>query len=229
MGDLYRSGVYLERAPGYHVEDSPWKVQQILRLLGLVSPKPKSVCDIGCGAGHILKLLQSHLPPGAVLHGYDISPHGIELCKQHENPTLRYFCQDLTTTDVEPYDLLLAMDVMEHVEDYIGFLRKIRDKAEFKMFHIPLEFTSRWAWFPRTILLHREQVGHLHYFNRETALATLETAGYTIVDSLYTPSYRLSVSVVGRRENLIRSLFRVTSENVRAHVLGGYSLLVLAK
>ena len=72
-------------------------------------------------------------------------------------------------------------------------------------------------------------MGHLHYFNRETALATLETAGYTIVDSLYTPSYRLSMSVVGRRENLIRSLFRVTSENVRAHVLGGYSLLVLAK
>ncbi len=163
------------------------------------------------------------------MHGYDISSRGIEMCKQHEQGGLKYFCEDLTTHEVKPYDLLLAMDVVEHVEDYIGFLRKIRTKANYKMFHIPLEMTARNAWFPSTILLHRKQVGHIHYFNRETALATLESAGYTICDAIYTPVHEQSAAIIGRRENLIRSLFHFASDDTTAHVIGGYSLMVLAK
>lgn len=227
MQDLYRSGTYVDNVPAFHTEDAAWKVQQIRRLIGRVNPH--SVCDVGCGAGLILKLLQPHLPADAILHGYDISSRGIEIAKQHEQGGLRYFCEDLTALDVQPYDLLLAMDVFEHVEDYIGFLRKLRPKANFKMFHIPLEMTARNAWFPGTILHHREQVGHIHYFNRETALATLESAGYTICDAIYTPAYEQSTAVIGRRENLIRSLFRFASDDLTAHVIGGYSLMVLAQ
>jgi predicted TPR repeat methyltransferase len=225
--DLYRSGAYLDHVPDFHTADSAWKVKHILRLIGRVNPH--SVCDIGCGAGLILKLLQPNLPPNTVLHGYDISSRGIELCKQHEQGGLRYFCQDLTTAEVEPYDLLLAMDVFEHVEDYIGFLRKIRDKAKYKIFHIPLEFSMRSAWSSAGIMNQREVVGHLHYFNRVTALATLETAGYKIVESFYTPAFEQAASVAGRREALLRALFQFASDDLSSRVLGGYSMMVLAQ
>ena len=35
----------------------------------------------------------------------------------------------------------------------------------------------------------REQFGHLHYFSKETALATLTDAGYEVVDYSYTDDY----------------------------------------
>ncbi len=74
MEDLYRSGEYVERVPALHAEDSGWKVSHIVKLTRRLHPK--SVCDVGCGAGLILHLLQKELPTGTTLHGYDISPRG---------------------------------------------------------------------------------------------------------------------------------------------------------
>ena len=39
------------------------------------------------------------------------------------------------------FDLLLMLDVFEHVEDYIGLLRAVRSKAKQKLFHIPLDLS----------------------------------------------------------------------------------------
>ena len=32
-GSIYSDGSYLESNPGWHAEDSPWKAQQVLRML----------------------------------------------------------------------------------------------------------------------------------------------------------------------------------------------------
>jgi len=35
----------------------------------------------------------------------------------------------------------MAIRLFEHVEDYLGFLRKMKTKATFKVFHIPLDLS----------------------------------------------------------------------------------------
>jgi SAM-dependent methyltransferase len=229
LADLYRSGAYCEMNPELHAGDSPGKVQHILTMLHRRNLSPRSVCEVGCGAGRILALLQPHLAPESLLHGYDIAPRAVELCRQLENERLRYFCRDLPEADREPYDLLLCIDVVEHVPDYIGFLASLRARGVFKIFHIPLEMCARYAAFSGPILTNRSQAGHLHYFNRETALATLRDTGYEVVDWFYTPAYKPHLPTAGRRERLLRMLFRFVSDDLNARVLGGYSLLVLAK
>ncbi|MFB3778589.1 MAG: class I SAM-dependent methyltransferase [Bryobacteraceae bacterium] len=226
---VYRTGAYCEQNPDLHAGDSPWKVRQILEMLQRHGLRPMTVCDVGCGAGHILRLLQPHLPPEAALRGYDISPPAIQLSRQFENDRLRFSCQDYLSDDFGTSDLLLCIDVLEHVPDYLGFLAQLRTRATLKIFHIPLEMCARSALCSRSILRNRAETGHLHYFNLDTALVTLRDTGYKVIDSFYTPSFRLSLNTAGRKERLLRTLFRVTSRDFEARVLGGYSLLALAE
>ena len=77
------------------------------------------------------------------------------------------------------------MDVFEHVDDYLGFLKLCKNKAKHTIFHIPLDLSAS-AILRNRLMAVRKSVGHLHYFMKETALATLVDAGYEIIDSFYT-------------------------------------------
>jgi hypothetical protein len=77
------------------------------------------------------------------------------------------------------------MDVFEHIEDYLGFLRTIRSKADYKIFHIPLDLTVV-SVLCGEMTKRRMTDGHLHYFSQETAIATLKDCGYEIIDGFLT-------------------------------------------
>ena len=129
------------------------------------------------------------------------------------------------------FDLAMAIDVFEHVEDYFGFLRKLRTKATWKVFHIPLELSAQMVFRARPLVDARRSVGHIHHFSKETALATLEDCGYRVIDHSYT-SGRTELGNLGWKTQLLKwprqALYRVNPD-AAARVLGGYSLLVLAE
>ncbi len=79
-----------------------------------------------------------------------------------------------------------AVDVFEHVEDYIGFLRKVARLARYGIFHIPLDISVQ-SILRDLPMNNRRTAGHLHYFMKDTALATLDYAGLEILDWFYTP------------------------------------------
>jgi 2-polyprenyl-3-methyl-5-hydroxy-6-metoxy-1,4-benzoquinol methylase len=227
---IYETGEYVERNPTYHVEDSSWKARHILSLIEKNSLEPRTICEIGCGAGEILKQLQSSLPANTDFFGYDISPQAIELCRPRANQRLQFHCADLISADTPAFDLLLCIDVFEHVQDYIGFLRDLRRKARYKVFHIPLDMSAQWVLRGQPILREREQAGHLHYFMKDTALAALRDSGYEILDWTYTPgAIDNPRSIKARLASWPRRLMMNVSRDFTVRLLGGYSLLVLAK
>ena len=164
------------------------------------------------------------------MDGYDISPGAIKLSKLRENDRLKFYCEDLLENEIEKYDLLLCIDVIEHVEDYLGFLEKVKDKATCKIFHIPLDMCVLMVIFGKELLKTRTDVGHLHYFMKETALASLEDSGYEIIDYFYTNS-ALDFADSWRTHliNIFRRTFSLVSKDLAAHLFGGYPLIVLAK
>jgi len=227
---IYQTGEYVEKNPTYHVEDSPWKAAQVLMLIEKHHLTPRTICEVGCGAGEILRQLQLILPDNTRFCGYEISPQAFALCRERENDRLHFFCEDLIAGEGAAFDLLLCLDVFEHVEDYFGFLRGLRGKATHKIFHIPLDLSVQWVWRCRPIMREREQGGHLHYFTKETALATLRDAGYEVVDWCYTPGALANPrSVKARLASWPRRLLSALNQDQVVRVLGGYSLLVLAK
>lgn len=58
---MYIDGAYLEKNPLWHVDESSFKAKHILRMLQENHLQPKSICEVGCGAGEVLKLLQPSL------------------------------------------------------------------------------------------------------------------------------------------------------------------------
>jgi hypothetical protein len=227
---MYQTGEYLNKNPTYHVEDSAWKADQILSMMQKHDLHPRTICEVGCGAGEILKQLQTRLPPDTRLFGYEISPQAIALCRERENEGLRFFCEDLLAAENKCFDLLLCLDVFEHVEDYLRFLRGLQGKGELKLFHIPLDLSVQWVWRQRPIMREREQAGHLHYFMKETALATLQDAGYEVIDWCYTPGAIANPrSVKAKLASLPRRLLSAINQDLVVRILGGYSLLVLAR
>jgi ubiquinone/menaquinone biosynthesis C-methylase UbiE len=73
---LYVEGEYLAKNPGWHVEESAWKARQVVRALRRNDVAPKTICDVGCGAGEVLRQLQASLDSDCRFWGYDISPQG---------------------------------------------------------------------------------------------------------------------------------------------------------
>ncbi len=231
MEDCYTQGDYIARNPTWHAEDSAWKAKHILRMIGKNDLRPNTVCEVGCGAGEILNQLYLELPDHIAFIGYEISPQAYELASQKAKERLQFH---LNNFEDEPdcfFDLLLVVDVVEHVEDYFGFLRALRGKAEHKIFHIPLDISVQRVLWGTPILRRRRDVGHIHYFTKETALATLQDTGYEIVDHFYTGG-----SLELPEKSLMYSLgkwplrlARLLNQDMAVRILGGHSLMVLAR
>lgn len=228
---IYRDGSYLKLNPSWHIEESPFKVRQIQRMIKRQNLAPRTVCDVGCGAGLVLSELQPHLPPDCVCWGYDVSPDALALCAKAESANLHFRLCDIRRDEGgATFDLLLMLDVFEHVEDYIGLIRAVRPKAKQKLFHIPLDLSVQAVLRKNGLLLRRDHHAHLHYFTRETALRTLTDVGYTIVDYFYTPRcIELGDLLVQRILRMPRQISFALFPDLTVRVLGGYSLMVLAE
>ncbi len=227
------------RNPTWHAEDSPWKARQIHRMLQRNDIRPRFVCEVGCGAGEVLAQLRPLMTREVVFRGYEISPQAYELCRKREKPNLAYELKDILAEDNGYFDVVLAIDVFEHVEDYMGFLRRLRGKGRYKIFHVPLDLSVNKVLRSHLLMRARRETGHLHYFNRETALAALEDTGYQILDWFYTPwRIELRESPPGiwaaamknfRPGRVIRQVLYRINKDLAVRMLGGFSLMVLAK
>lgn len=230
MESIYTDGTYLRNNPDWHVDDSPWKAKHIATMLERHGIVPQTVCEIGCGAGEVLRALSADLPASTRFFGYEISPEAYEICKRKSSERLSFRFADLLDDEAARFDVVMAIDVFEHVEDYFGFLRKLRAKGQYKIFHVPLELSAQQVMRGTPLIDARRSVGHIHHFSKETALATLQDCGYRVIDHFYT-SGRTELGGLGWKSQLLRlprqALYRV-SPDAAARVLGGYSLLVLA-
>jgi hypothetical protein len=130
------------------------------------------------------------------------------------------------------FDILLVVDVFEHVPDYMGFVAKCKSKAEFKIFHIPLDIHVS-SVLRNAFIKNRYTIGHIHYFTAESAIDTLRDTGHEVLDSVYTNVafglFKEHPSVKRAVANVPRWLFSKLSVPFAARVLGGYSLLVLTR
>ena len=126
----------------------------------------------------------------------------------------------------------MIIDVFEHVPDYLGFVEKCREKATYKIYHIPLDIHVS-SVFRNSFLRNRYTIGHIHYFTADSAISALRDTGHEIIDCFYTngavglfkehPSFKKAIA------NVPRWLLSKFNLPFTARLLGGYSLLVLTK
>lgn len=225
---IYTDGTYLRLTRGeWGRANGPLKAGWILRMLKM-HPEiyVHRICEIGCGVGAILHELRSKLP-SSELRGYEISPQAHELSLSFADARCQFICGS-AFDDNEKFDLVLALDVAEHVEDCFAFLRQTREKGRFQIYHIPIEahvsaiLRGSNAW---------DTVGHIHLFTLETAIRTLQHTGHRIIDSFVTDGILKSPyrNLKSRIANVARAPLGIINKKLAARLLGGYSLLVLTE
>ncbi|MGH8403537.1 MAG: class I SAM-dependent methyltransferase, partial [Gammaproteobacteria bacterium] len=108
--NMYMDGGYLEKNPLWHADESPFKVTQILQMLQTNHLHAKTICEVGCGAGEVLKLLQERMDSTCQFWGYDISPQALKIGQSKANERLQFKLADISQEVNTFFDLILVLD-----------------------------------------------------------------------------------------------------------------------
>ncbi len=229
VSSRYLDGEYAARNPHWDAEDAPWKSGRIIALLERHGLRPRRITEVGCGAGGVLAELRRALPD-ASLAGIDIAPGAEKLWPQHAWAKIEFSIGDFLATDRES-DVILLLDVIEHLENPFEYLVRIRSRAPLFILHFPLDLSAVSVFRESPLLFVREKVGHVHYFTRGLVLALMQECGYEVLEASYTgaafsaPQRSWKTRIAG----LARRAARVLGTDRSVRLLGGETLIVLAR
>lgn len=150
---------------------------RVATLLALVREEPVgSLVDLGCGGGMLLREIEARLP-GVELAGLDLSRRQIEE-NRHGTSTIRWDVVDLeqpidaSTGLVGRWDVVVASEILEHLDEPAAFLRNALRLAASGSGRLLL--TTQSGPVRET----ERRVGHRQHFTRDGLTRLLREAGW---------------------------------------------------
>lgn len=218
---LYGADYWASDSPktrGYagYVEDEPLYLKTFRRRLNLVAQHvpsgPLRVLDVGCAAGYFLRVMRDE---GHDVRGIELSPDIGGYAVEHlgsESIHIGYI-DDLDPNrsgfEFESFDLVTMWDVVEHVPDPQGLLRRARRflKPKGVLILETQNVGSRFAGMLGRRWQHYKHEEHLYHFDPSTVERLLRETGFEPVHN--TPSYGgkyVSLGFIAERAGRISSL-----------------------
>jgi len=167
----------------YLAEETHWWFRARRRILASVMetlplPGNTRIVDFGCGTGGMMEVLGRF---GRVT-GVDDAPLAREYCAR------RGFQGVLTPeawagTDAE-YDIVTAFDVVEHVDDDVGLLDRLRQRLNVGGYLVVTVPAYQWLWSEFDEMNH-----HRRRYTERRLETVLGRAGFTVERSSYFQSY----------------------------------------
>ncbi|MEH1789731.1 MAG: methyltransferase domain-containing protein [Nostoc sp.] len=226
---LYITGNYGIQHSDWHLSDAPNKVKDIITALQLIiensNKSSLKIADIGCGVGGVLnetvKLLNQnypHLELTAI--GFEIASSAVEVSRQLF-PTLDIRQKAFERCD-GCFDLVMFIDVLEHLENPWEMLRIARDTSEYIAVRQPLlENFSTFRY--NNYRNEREHWGHIGYFNYHSFMDMTQATGWKPIKLDLCPCWELAGDNKGRASLLHKFLVK-TNRIMASYVLSGFYL-----
>lgn len=139
---------------------------------------PRTILDIGCGSGSMLKSLQSS---GTVLSGVDIEPAAIRRCRRLI-PSASIFQAEANELPLESgsQELVLALDIIEHSDNdsgIIGEAYRVLKQGGRLVVTVPA--------YRRLYGQRDKEAGHKRRYNKKDLVSLLKKEGFHISYSNY--------------------------------------------
>ena len=116
----------------YH-DVSDLQFEDGLKLLEMLSPQPNgSVLDLGCGTGHLCKVISERVGDGGKVVGVDPDEDRIKIAiaegKGYNN--LQFMVGSDQTFPEDQYDIVVATDVMQWIKDKEATFKRVYDSLK---------------------------------------------------------------------------------------------------
>jgi ubiquinone/menaquinone biosynthesis C-methylase UbiE len=165
----------------YEVEKEHWwyrvRRKMVLDIFGRhVQGKKIKILDVGCGTGALMKELR----PFGNVYGLDFSEEAIHFCKQRGEKNL--FLGSITKIPFPDnyFDAVVALDVLEHVEDdtkALSEIRRVLKNGGTAVIFVPA-FKFLWG--------KADELGcHFRRYTRRDLKKKVEKGNFTIIRSSY--------------------------------------------
>ncbi len=163
----------------------------IKKYFGSNRENPIEIMEIGCGTGGVTSILLNYGNVTAI----DISEEAVTLNK--ESGVKNAFCGDVNDMDLSPYekkfDLILALDVLEHIQDDIEAMRRVhymlKDNGMF-FINVP---AHKFLWSE-----HDEALHHKRRYHSFEMISKLKDTSFTILKKSYFVTFTSPIIILYR-------------------------------
>jgi len=241
LNHFYADSYYQNEGVQYQLQYSDEEVAYfrlrtslVMRQLRRLRPGQslKTFFDVGCGEGWFL---DKFYKDGMKVRGIDFSAFAIERFHPHMKEFFEqgniYVLLDRYIKSGEKYDVILLANVIEHVQDPIGLLNKLRKiliRDGILVILAPNDFSSIHEHLLATKIIDKpfwvRYPGHLSYFNKQSMLNIFE--GIKLKTEAIVSDYPIELNLFNPNSNYSRDpktgkgvhLLRVRTNNFLAGI-----------
>lgn len=204
----------------YQVEESHWWhrgrrriiasfVEEIINNFGKGRPR---ILDVGCGTGGNLNLLSQY----GDAEGVDISPDALEFCRQRGLDNVRLGAAEQLPYEDGRFDLVTALDVVEHLDDDVAglreFCRVLKPDGRILIF-VP---TFMFLWGVQDDVSHHRRRYRLPELRR-----VIEKAGFEVERATYANLSFFLPILLGRKFMSLTGIRTESENNINISALNG--------
>lgn len=139
----------------------------------------RNICEIGCGVGILSNKLGKK---GFAVDAFDLDKNAIKLAKNHnKNQNVNFSSKDILIFSInKKYDLVIAIEVLEHIKDDVKAIRnanKLLRKNGFFLITVPINEKYRTEFDNRS--------GHVRRYDEKDLTNKLKKQGFSIIKIKY--------------------------------------------
>lgn len=191
------------------VEDSHWWfvgrraiLEEFLRQITDKSKAETKILDVGCGTGANLEMLRQF----GTAEGVDVSDDALEFCRRKGLTVHKGLAEELPFAD-ESFDVVTALDVIEHLDDDVAGLRemhRILKTGGKTLIFVP---AFMWLWGVQDDISN-----HRIRYTKKQIIERLQKAGFTIERATYA-NWTFFAPILGGRTLMKLTGIKPESEN----------------
>lgn len=158
---------YLSLNEDWHLEDTPRKFYEISQVLPL--GEYETMLDIGCGVGVLTRLIADYYNCRNTV-GLDISEIAVdEASALDKSGQIKWVKGSVFDLPVKKYDLVLCIDLIEHLDNIHKFLERLAILGKFIVIRVPMERTLlntslKLFFLGDEYRRLKEKYGHINHF-----------------------------------------------------------------
>ena len=187
LARYYREGYFEGARDFFHGKDYCLERDRSIRAGGVTGYREivsnfdvagKRILDVGCASGALLCMLRER--GAAEVVGLDTSAYPVSFGVERYGLDLR--CASLEDARLPDghFDLITLIDIVEHVEDIISFMRELRRvlRPDGKLFIITPNYSAHTVAADEWVCLHQD-FEHLQYFSSESLSRLAQESGFS--------------------------------------------------